>query len=1022
MIDNDNEVSLVYLLEPTFQIMNTAGKPLTDGYLEVYIHGTRERYYCSSDFDGTLHPFKVPLDSLGSNIVLVSPFNAYDIYVYNKYGSLQMSRYNVTPGSNWVDISGQEQYFIGEGQLIVDASLGSSSYLLDNLTQIDGNLPVSSGNLELPDECLYNVEANFEFEVLNYNLINQDVEISVEIKNPCRVTEHTNIIKGFTTINTTNVNKNTLTLCGLIYGGKDSISGIPHLEITFKRDDEFTTPAQIRAHLTNISVYKIAGLIGGQGGGGANYGQGNGIRIVNNTISTKVDGETIIYNANGEMVSVGGHEYTAGQFISIDNNVISASGLQPAGDYVSKSYVDNNIASGLAAANEYTDQQIILNQNYIDEMVASGVSIANNYTDLQITNNQTYVDNTVVSGVEIANAYTDQQIANIPSFEQVNSDWDAVSGVAEILHKPETINLIAGSGIDISTSGSGITISSTGTVGTTYTAGDYIEITNDIINVVGVQPAGNYATYSQLQSVSASIPDISGLATKQELQSVYALIPDVSDFVTSNDLQTVYGDLEGDIQTVSANIPDISGLATIQELQAVSASIPEQVNSDWDAVSGKAEILHKPTIYDIKAGEGIIITESANTLTISASGIPDYYVTETELNESIQSATALIPDVSDFITNSELNTVSGILEGQIQSVSANIPDISDLATETYVDNTLVSAKNYTDTQIANIPSQVNSDWDAVSGVSQILNKPTIYNIVAGEGINVTQDGNDLEISSTVEYNAGQYISIVNNTIAATGLQPVGDYATNADLQAATALIPDVSDFVTNGVLNNVSGIIEGQIESVSASIPDISGLATKQELQAVSSSIPDVSGLATETYVDDTLVSAKNYTDAQISNLPTPVNADWEANSGLSQILNKPIEKELISGRFINIEDTSVSGVTISITGIEPQCNSDWEAVSGVTHILNKPIEKELIPGNYISLDYNNGDIEIAVTGVQPAGNYLTSSDLNGYATQTYVNNAVSGKVSSTNVTNVTYVNSLPGSPVTGTLYLIPET
>lgn len=953
MIDNDNEVSLVYLLEPTFQIMNTAGKPLTDGYLEVYIHGTRDRYYCSSDFDGTLHPFRVPLDSLGSNIVLVSPFNAYDIYVYNKYGSLQMSRYNVTPGSNWVDISGQEQYFIGEGQLIVDASLGSSSYLLDNLTQIDGNLPVSSGNLELPDECLYNVEANFEFEVLNYNLLNQDVEISVEIKNPCRITDHVNVLKGYTTINTTNVNKNTLTLCGLIYGGKDSLYGTPHLEITFKRDDESTTPAIIRAHLTNISVYKIAGLIGGQGGSAANYGAGNGIRIVNNIISTKVDGETITYNANGELVSVGGGQnYTAGQYISIEDNVISASGLQPAGDYVSKSYVDNNIASGIYAANEYTDQQIILNQNYIDEMVASGVSIANSYTDLQITNNQTYVDNTVVSGVEIANAYTDQQIANIPSFEQINADWNAVSGVAEILHKPETINLIAGSGIDISTSGSGITISSTATGGTTYTAGDYIEITNDVINVVGVQPAGNYATYSQLQSVSASIPDA-------------------------------------------------------------------QVNADWDAISGKAEILNKPVEYPLIAGEGIILTESANTIIISASAIPDYYVTETELNESIQSATALIPDVSDFITNSELNTVSGILEGQIQSVSANIPDISDLATEIYVDNTLVSAKNYTDTQIANIPSQVNSDWDAVSGVSQILNKPTIYNIVAGEGINVTQDGNDLEISSTVEYNAGQYISIVNDTIAATGLQPAGDYATNTDLQAATALIPDVSDFVTNSELNSVSGIIEGQIQSVSAlipdvsdfvtsndlqtvygdlerdiqtvsaNIPDISGLATKQELQTVSSSIPDisglateaelqlvsanipdisdlateaqlqsvsaaipdVSGLATETYVNDTLVSAKNYTDTQIGNLPTPVNADWTSNSGLSQILNKPSEKNIVAGSYISISEV-------------------------------------------------NGNVQIAASGIQPAGNYLTSSD----------------------VTNVTYVNTLPGSPVAGTLYLIPET
>jgi hypothetical protein len=88
---------LRYLVDPIFQVINTAGKPATGGYIEVYLHGTRDKYYCASDFDGTLHPFRIPLDSLGSNIILADDGNAYDIYVYNRYGSLLMSRYNVTP-------------------------------------------------------------------------------------------------------------------------------------------------------------------------------------------------------------------------------------------------------------------------------------------------------------------------------------------------------------------------------------------------------------------------------------------------------------------------------------------------------------------------------------------------------------------------------------------------------------------------------------------------------------------------------------------------------------------------------------------------------------------------------------------------------------------------------------------------------------------------------------------------------------------------------------------------------------
>lgn len=86
-----------YLLSPTIQVVNTAGKPATGGHIEVYVHGTGDKYYCASDFDGTLLPFKIPLDSLGASIVLADDSQTYDVYVYNRYGGQMMSRYNVAP-------------------------------------------------------------------------------------------------------------------------------------------------------------------------------------------------------------------------------------------------------------------------------------------------------------------------------------------------------------------------------------------------------------------------------------------------------------------------------------------------------------------------------------------------------------------------------------------------------------------------------------------------------------------------------------------------------------------------------------------------------------------------------------------------------------------------------------------------------------------------------------------------------------------------------------------------------------
>lgn len=124
MINDLEEVQWAYLLDPTFELVNTSGKPLTGGWLEVYIHGTRTKYYCASDFDGTLHPFKIPLDSLGANIVLASPAHAYDVYVYNIYGNLVMSRYNVVPST-------------GDGTVVKDVV---------NITSNDGTVNVESSD------------------------------------------------------------------------------------------------------------------------------------------------------------------------------------------------------------------------------------------------------------------------------------------------------------------------------------------------------------------------------------------------------------------------------------------------------------------------------------------------------------------------------------------------------------------------------------------------------------------------------------------------------------------------------------------------------------------------------------------------------------------------------------------------------------------------------------------------------------------------------------------------------------
>lgn len=89
-------MNLAYLLDPVFQIEGINGKPLVEGYIEVYLAGTVERYITYQSFDGVKNPFKVPLSADGRATVLADQTHHYDIYVYDSFSNLVCSRKNVS--------------------------------------------------------------------------------------------------------------------------------------------------------------------------------------------------------------------------------------------------------------------------------------------------------------------------------------------------------------------------------------------------------------------------------------------------------------------------------------------------------------------------------------------------------------------------------------------------------------------------------------------------------------------------------------------------------------------------------------------------------------------------------------------------------------------------------------------------------------------------------------------------------------------------------------------------------------
>ena len=196
---------------------------------------------------------------------------------------------------------------------------------------------------------------------------------------------------------------------------------------------------------------------------------------------------------------------------------------------------------------------------------------------------------------------------------------------------------------------------------------------------------------------------------------------------------------------------------------------------------------------------------------------------------------------------------------------------------------------------ADIPSQVNADWEATAGVAQILHKPTLfsgnYNDLTNKPTLFSGSYNDLTDKPTLfsgNYNdltnkptlfSGNYNDLTNKPVLFSGSyydlndRPVlfdGDYNSlnnrpNLATVATTGSYNDLSEKPTiPTVPTNVSAFSNDAGYITAADIPEISTVPT------------NVSAFTND---------AGYITTAQI---PAQVNADWNATAGAAQILNKP--------------------------------------------------------------------------------------------------------------------------------------
>ena len=117
--------------------------------------------------------------------------------------------------------------------------------------------------------------------------------------------------------------------------------------------------------------------------------------------------------------------------------------------------------------------------------------------------------------------------------------------------------------------------------GTTYSAGQYVQIQGNVISVTGLQPEGTYATETELQSVSSELKD---------------LIPSTDEFLTKASADTLYqpiGDyaLTGDLNALSSLVDNLSG--NVGNISSTVSSSVTSLSSDIAYISANCLTAHQ---------------------------------------------------------------------------------------------------------------------------------------------------------------------------------------------------------------------------------------------------------------------------------------------------------------------------------------------------------------------------------------------------------------------------------------------
>ena len=794
---------MLRLYDSVKQFISKSGVPLTSGTVGVYLNGTDDLASVYADPNG-LTPLSNPvsIDDDGRTLGLfVDERRVYRIEVRDSSGQLQWSVYPVSPlgGSGGGGGGVIPDIVSTDGTVKVESTVDGNRIVFDLSTDVeesveslawyrgDGGTVVegdiycpgkSGGTLEqgdagvwLPGEQYFHVTYHVRAQKTSAEPYYDKVDLLLQLMDG-------------NTFDVTNVCRR-----GVIVDWSMGLS--QDFEFSCDVMTETASELQLRILSQDVQggnftlldteihrVYSGAPYIPGGAGGGDYVGE-NGI-LVNNT-TRKISADTGVLQEKlsaGENITIVGNTIsaTAAPQVNADWNAVSGVAQilnkPDLSQYVTDSEMET-ILSGYATSSELTyglagKQDTISDLQTIREGAAAGATAVqpatlNDYATTSAMNTALSGKQNVLTagtGIDI----TGDTISCTQTFTQVNSDWDATSGVSQILHKPDLSVYATTQAMNTALAGKQDTISDLQTIREGAAAG-----------ATAVQPAtlNDYATTSAMNTALAgkqdTISDLSDIRSGAALGATAVQPATLNDYATTSAMNTA---LAGKQDTIS-DLSDIrsgaaAGATAVQPATLNDYATTSAMNT---ALAGKQDVIND--LSDIRSGAAAgatavqpatlndYVTTSALTTTLAD------YVTDTELGtilEGYATTTALSTGLAG--KQDTISDLSDIRSGAALGATAVQPaTLNDYATTSAM-NTALAGKQDTLTAgtgitisgstISNSAPNVKSDWNAAAGSdAEILNKPTIpvvpqmKELVAGDNISLTEGVSDVTVACTL---------------------------------------------------------------------------------------------------------------------------------------------------------------------------------------------------------------------------------------------------------------------------------